>query len=324
VIETPADGERAGGAPDSRSTPLAQRMARLRSGGRSDDSKPPSWCAAHPRWRQPLAQQLHGLHVDAASLRRAFPLSGRDACWPDRSQRRPSSLGRRRARPGCGCSHSNRPWRRRLRTSVDARSSAWEESSPPARGGERPAEHGAGASANPTGSGRHGVAAAGRGRRGGAPRRSALRTRSLRRRVAGVSRSAAGCSRAFNSGLALTVMARAGAEFYAWAPTATQRDRPRPVLRYPPPNDGGGNLAWTRRYACRIGRVHTAAIGPTVAPPGPSGARPPTRFDVAGGTSPCEGAPTRPGSRRPARSVHRPRCGATNWTTVRETWRDSF
>src|SRR5882724_537710 len=180
---------------------------------------------AHPELATALAQQLNGLHVEAASLRPAFLFPGRDRLL----------AGPLAAAPVFRSADGGATWVRvlslepalaaSLRTSVEAQISAWEESSPQARGGERPAERGAGTGANPTGRGRHGDRGGGRGRRGAAP--EAIRT--------APSAPSADALQAyldplrllarFNSGLALTGMVRAGAEFYAWAPTAAHWDR---------------------------------------------------------------------------------------------------
>jgi len=180
---------------------------------------------AHPELATALAQQLQGLHVDAASLRPAFLFPGRGRLL----------AGPLAAAPVFRSADGGATWVRvlslepalaaSLRTIVDAQISAWEESSPQARGGERRAEHGAGTGENPPGPGRHGGRGGGRGRRGTAP--EAIRT-APRAPSADALRAYLDPQRLlarFNSGLALTGMARAGAEFYAWAPTATHWDR---------------------------------------------------------------------------------------------------
>jgi len=174
----------------------------------------------------------------------------------------------------------------------------------------------AGASANPTG--RVGRWSRRRPWRRG-PRRGDphCATRSLRRRVQGVSRSAAGCSRASIRGLALTGMARAGAEFYAWAPTATHWDRPRRcgAIRL---RRGGGNSRLDPPYACGSG-AFTLLRSTTVAPPGPRLAQA-RRVRRRGRTSRAAGrALPVLARRRPARSVHRPRCARLHGTPWRET-----
>jgi hypothetical protein len=180
---------------------------------------------AHPELATALAQQLHGLHFDAASLRPAFLFPGRDRLL----------AGPLAAAPVFRSADGGATWVRvlslepalaaSLRTIVDAQISAWEESSPQARGGERPAEHRAGTGENPTGPGRRGNRGGRPGRRGAAPEaiRTAPRAPSVEAFQAYL--DPLRLLARFNSGLALTGMARAGAEFYAWAPTATHWDR---------------------------------------------------------------------------------------------------
>jgi len=180
---------------------------------------------AHPELATALAQQLNGLHVEAASLRPAFLFPHRDRLL----------AGPLAAAPVFRSTDGGATWVRvlslepalaaSLRTIVDAQISAWEESPPQARGGERRAEHGPGTGENHPGPGRHGGRGGGRGRRGTAP--EAIRT-APRAPSADALQAYLDPQRLlarFNSGLALTGMARAGAEFYAWAPTATHWDR---------------------------------------------------------------------------------------------------
>jgi len=278
---------------------------------------------AHPELATALAQQLHGLHVDAASLRPAFLFPGRDRLL----------AGPLAAAPVFRSGDGGATWVRvlslepalaaSLRTAVDAQISAWEESSPPARGGERPAEHGAGASANPTGPGRHGGRGGGRGRRGAAP--EAIRT-APRAPSADALQAYLDPLRLlarFNSGLALTGMARAGAEFYAWAPTATHWDRLAGAALSA--SDAEGEIS----------------LGPAATPAGSGAftllrstdggaswaevAQGPDAFDVAGGLRVRQGAPY------PSWLAAGPReafigLAARDYTGPpwRETWRDSF
>jgi hypothetical protein len=204
---------------------------------------------AHPELATALAQQLHGLHVEAASLRPAFLFPGRDRLL----------AGPLAAAPVFRSTDGGATWVRvlslepalaaSLRTIVDAQISAWEESSPEARGGERRAEHGTGA--NPTGPDRRGDRGGRRGRRGAAP--EAIRT-APRAPSADALQAYLDPLRllaCFNSGLALTGMARAGAEFYAWAPTATHWDRLADVALAA--SDAEGEIS----------------LGPGATPPGP-------------------------------------------------------
>jgi len=278
---------------------------------------------AHPELATALAQQLQGLHVDAASLRPAFLFPGRDQLL----------AGPLAAAPVFRSADAGATWVRvlslepalaaSLRTIVDAQISAWEESSPQARGGERRAEHGAGTGANPTGPGRHGGRGGGRGRRGTAP--EAIR--------AAPPAPSADALQAyldplrllarFNSGLALTGMARAGAEFYAWAPTATHWDRLADAALAA--SDAEGEIS----------------LGPGATPPGPGAftllrstdggaswaevAQGPDAFDGAGRLRVRQSAPY------PSWLAAGPREAFIGLAALdrtgppwRETWRDSF
>src|SRR5882724_400738 len=278
---------------------------------------------AHPELATALAQQLNGLHVDAASLRPAFLFPGRDRLL----------AGPLAAAPVFRSADGGATWVRvlslepalaaSLRTSVEAQISAWEESSPQARGGERPAERGAGTGANPTGRGRHGDRGGGRGRRGAAP--EAIRT--------APSAPSADALQAyldplrllarFNSGLALTGMVRAGAEFYAWAPTAAHWDRLADAALAA--TDAEGEIS----------------LGPGATPAGPGAfillrstdggaswaevAQGPDAFDVAGGLRVRQGAPypswLAAGPREAFIGLVARDYPGPPW---RETWRDSF
>jgi len=178
---------------------------------------------AHPELATALARQLNGLHVDAASLGRAFLFPGRDRLL----------AGPLAAAPVFRSDDGGATWVRvlslepalaaSLRTNVDAQINAWEESSPQARGGGQPAEHGTGA--NPTGPDRRGDRGSRRSRRGAAAEAIRAAPRAPSADALQAYLDPVRLLARFNSGLPLTGMARAGAEFYAWAPTATHWDR---------------------------------------------------------------------------------------------------
>jgi len=180
---------------------------------------------AHPELAAALVQQVHGLRVDAASLRPALVFPGTDRLL----------AGPVGAAPIFRSTDGGATWARvlslepslaaALRTGVEAQIAAWEESPPQARGSQRPPERAPGAGAGPTGPRMRGGSSGRRGRRGAAP--EAMRT-SPRAPPAEAMLAYLDPLRLlarFNSGLALTGIARAGAELYAWAPTETHWER---------------------------------------------------------------------------------------------------
>src|ERR1700737_4533482 len=277
----------------------------------------------HPELATALAQQLHGLHVDAASLRPAFLFPGRDRLL----------AGPVAAAPVFRSADEGATWVRvlslepalaaSLRTSIDAQISAWEESPPPARGGERPPERGAGTGANPTGPGRRGDRGGRRGRRGTAPEAIRTAPRAPSAEALQAYLDPPRLLARFNSGLALTGMARAGAEFYAWAPTATHWDRLTDAAL--PASDAEGEIS----------------LGPGATPAGPGAftllrstdggaswaevAQGPDAFDSAGRPRVQHSAPYPPwlaaGPREAFIGLAAPDRTGPPW---RETWRDSF